>query len=287
MDIKEFRENRKKGLGGTDVAAIMGFVSYKSPYSIYLDKTQTETDEYEPPLIAKIGIELEDFIIKEYLKNYDCKLLVKNKMYFNEKHTWVMANPDAIVEKDGKKYIIDAKTSPFKTEQWGEPETDEFPDKYKIQMIWYMATLKISEAHIYVLFGTTKLERYIIKMHDENKQYFKNYMFPLAQKFWHKHVLAKKKPKMTKRTDITIDYPTHEPDKTYYANNEMCEIIDKLKDVKNQIKILKQEEETMLVKITSSMQDAELLVGKGDEKLATYRGAKNAKNNLTRVFRLK
>ncbi|WP_410960483.1 YqaJ viral recombinase family protein, partial [Salmonella sp. SAL4361] len=35
----QFLAGRKKGIGGSDVAAILGFSPYKSPYQLWLDKT--------------------------------------------------------------------------------------------------------------------------------------------------------------------------------------------------------------------------------------------------------
>ena len=39
IDRDQFLAGRKKGIGGSDVAAILGFSPYKSPYQLWLDKT--------------------------------------------------------------------------------------------------------------------------------------------------------------------------------------------------------------------------------------------------------
>ncbi|HFC9341278.1 TPA: YqaJ viral recombinase family protein, partial [Enterococcus hirae] len=39
MSHQEWLEDRKKGIGGSDVATVLGLNKYKSPYQLWLEKT--------------------------------------------------------------------------------------------------------------------------------------------------------------------------------------------------------------------------------------------------------
>ncbi|TGY23723.1 endonuclease, partial [Enterococcus hirae] len=39
MSHQEWFEDRKRGIGGSDVATVLGLNKYKSPYQLWLEKT--------------------------------------------------------------------------------------------------------------------------------------------------------------------------------------------------------------------------------------------------------
>lgn len=66
MTHNEWLEDRRKGIGGSDVGTILGLNKWKSPYQLWLEKTgQVELDESnsEP---AYWGNVLEEIVAKEF-----------------------------------------------------------------------------------------------------------------------------------------------------------------------------------------------------------------------------
>ena len=62
----QFLAGRKKGIGGSDVAAILGFSPYKSPYQLWLDKTGRSERKESQNESAHFGNLLEDVVAKEF-----------------------------------------------------------------------------------------------------------------------------------------------------------------------------------------------------------------------------
>lgn len=66
MSHQEWLEDRRKGIGGSDVATILGLNQYKSAYQLWLEKTgqvELKDTESEP---AYWGNVLEEVVAKEF-----------------------------------------------------------------------------------------------------------------------------------------------------------------------------------------------------------------------------
>ena len=65
MDRNEWLEYRKRGIGGSDAAAVAGLNPWKSPMAVWLEKTGRVEPE-EPGEAAYWGTVLEDVVAKEF-----------------------------------------------------------------------------------------------------------------------------------------------------------------------------------------------------------------------------
>ena len=70
----QFLAGRKKGIGGSDVAAILGFSPYKSPYQLWLDKTGRSERKESQNESAHFGNLLEDVVAKEFSRRSGMKV---------------------------------------------------------------------------------------------------------------------------------------------------------------------------------------------------------------------
>ena len=67
-------ESRRLGIGGSDVAAILGFSPYKSPYQLWLDKTgRSERKESQNESAHFVNL-LEDVVAKEFSRRSGMKV---------------------------------------------------------------------------------------------------------------------------------------------------------------------------------------------------------------------
>jgi predicted phage-related endonuclease len=66
---ESFLLNRKQGIGGSDVAPIMGLSLWSTPLDIYNDKTCQELNCEELSDDLKRGIRVEKYILQEYSEN--------------------------------------------------------------------------------------------------------------------------------------------------------------------------------------------------------------------------
>lgn len=56
MDREKWLEERRKGIGGSDAAALVGMNSYSTPYMVWADKTGRLPEKRTAKLCAKAGI---------------------------------------------------------------------------------------------------------------------------------------------------------------------------------------------------------------------------------------
>lgn len=141
---------RQRGLGGTDVAAILGLNPWKAPVDIVNEKhgLVAPSEESEP---AHWGNMLEPALCAEYEQREGVRLLWNQETIIGPE-PFMMANPDWFVLNRRK--LVEGKTSGQRGEEWGDPETDEVPIHYHLQGDWYMACCNMPELDIIALFGS-------------------------------------------------------------------------------------------------------------------------------------
>lgn len=144
---REWHDLRKTGIGGSDVAAIVGVSPWTSPFTLWAKKTGRIVDESAPSEAAEWGTRLESVVLDKFEETNP------NLTVFREVGTWQhkerdfqLANPDAIyLNEDGDYGIIEVKTSRYE-DDW----TNGVPEYYKTQVRWYAQTFGFS-SRIYVV----------------------------------------------------------------------------------------------------------------------------------------
>lgn len=137
MTHDEWLLDRRKGIGGSDVATILGLNKWKSPYQLWLEKTgqiDLEHTESEP---AYWGNVLEEVVAKEFQERTGKKVRRKNQVFEHPLHPFLRANIDRDVV--GENALLECKTAnAFLGKEW---EGDEVPLSYLCQVQHYMNVL--------------------------------------------------------------------------------------------------------------------------------------------------
>ena len=182
----EWLKARRSGIGGSDVAAILGLSRYKTAVDVYEDKIATDEPQDVQSQAAYFGSVLEDVVAQEFSKRTGMKIQRVNKMLRMGECDWMIANIDrAIVNPEiaGRVYVYDearqietgrqistdmileCKTaSSFIADQWGPSQEDEIvsgkvvtehkiPLYYETQVQWYLGVTGASVCIVAVLFG--------------------------------------------------------------------------------------------------------------------------------------
>ena len=76
----EWLKARRSGIGGSDVAAILGLSRYKTAVDVYEDKIVTDEPEDTQSQAAYFGSVLEDVVAHEFSKRTGMKIQRVNKM---------------------------------------------------------------------------------------------------------------------------------------------------------------------------------------------------------------
>ena len=312
----QFLAGRKKGIGGSDVAAILGFSPYKSPYQLWLDKTGRSERKESQNESAHFGNLLEDVVAKEFSRRSGMKVqrVTQQLSLENVGEPWAIGNIDrAVVNpeiagrvffKDGKLTTdqgLECKTaSEYLSKLFGEEGTDQIPDYYLTQCLWYMKLTGFQVWHLAVLIGGNKFRMYRIERDDDLIES----IFKQVKAFWFNHVIADVPPDPTCFDDVLHRWSNHVVGKQVEADFNHIKLVEELITVQGRQKADKAREDEIKLKIVSTMQDAEMMISQG-KSICTYKEqsstridstllkkeepdlfAKYSKTSSTRVFRI-
>lgn len=164
-DWQAYRE-KQKGLGGSDVATILGLNPYKTPFTLWLEKT----GQIEPPVLNNEYIEwgniLEPVIREKFAKETGFEVYENHWVMLHETHDFMVANIDGEVidpQFAGEKGVLEIKTA-------GERMRDQWengpPHHYMLQLQHYLAVLDYSYGYIAVLIGGSTFKYYLVERDD-------------------------------------------------------------------------------------------------------------------------
>ena len=159
---EEWLKVRKLGLGGSDMAAVLGLSPWRSPIDVWLDKTSNTVEEKESEPMYW-GNVLEEIVAQEFAKRSGYKVRNNNFTLQSEAYPYLLANIDR--EIVGLDAGLECKTAnAFKANEW---DGDNVPDAYYIQCQHYMAVTGKASWWIAALIGGNTFVYKEIKRNDE------------------------------------------------------------------------------------------------------------------------
>lgn len=270
----EWLEWRKKGIGGSDCAAICGLSRYNSPLGVYLDKVG-ESQPLEDNPRMKAGRILEPVIADWFAEETGYKVMKRNSIYQHKKHPWMLANIDRWIP--GYNAGLEIKnTSEYCKDEWMGTKA---PTEYILQSNHYMAVTGAERWFIAVLIGGWDFQWRVIER-DEN---LINNLITIESNFWENNVLAKIPPSFSHQdTDYLKErYKESVVDSGIDLPKEAYSIIQDIKEARNAKKNAETAEETAKNKIKGIMGHNEKAFWQGDLAF-TWKANKNG----TRAFRV-
>lgn len=280
VNHEKFLAGRKKGIGGSDVAAILGFSPYKSPYQLWLDKTGRSERSESQSESAHFGHLLEDVVAKEYSRRAGVKVQRVTQQLSLPDHPWAIGNIDrAIINpeisgnvrfKDGKlttDQLLECKTaSEYLAKLFGEEGSDQVPDYYLTQCLWYLLLSGCQFIDLAVLIGGNKFRMYRIERDED----LIDSIFRQVKAFWFNHVIADVPPDPTCFDDVLHRWSKHVVGKQVEATFEQIKLNEELIAVQGRQKTDKAREDEIKLTLVSSMQDAEMMISQG-MTICTYK----------------
>jgi len=187
MNREEWLKARMTGIGGSEMAAILGVSPWSSPADVWARKKGL-IPELEDNLRFKIGRLFEAPIAQIYADREGVSLQLVNGIYRHPEAPLV-GTPDRLIV--GQKKGLEIKTAdPAVAHTWGEPETDEIPAYYLSQVAVYMALLDYDKWDVAVLFGTSDFRIYRITRDLELEEM----ILQRARDFWHRYIEGDEEP---------------------------------------------------------------------------------------------
>lgn len=167
MSREEWLEARRRGIGGSDVSAILGLNPYRSSLSIYMDKTGViPVDAESMSEQAYWGTVLEEPIARRFAEKHP-ELTVRrnNHILINSDYPFALANIDREIRDGDETYGLEIKTVGLRSAKFWEDE--DVPLAYVLQVSHYMMVTGWKKFYIAALVGGQKyIERTILR--DEN-----------------------------------------------------------------------------------------------------------------------
>ncbi|MCJ0567008.1 YqaJ viral recombinase family protein [Enterococcus cecorum] len=152
MTHQEWLEDRRKGIGGSDVATILGLNKYKSVYQLWLEKTDQIEVTSAQSEAAYWGNTLEEVVAEEFSKRTGKKVRRRNRVFEHSKYPFLRANIDRDIV--GENAVLECKTAnQYLANEWDE---DEIPIQYICQVQHYMNVLNLDYVYFEVLIGGQK-----------------------------------------------------------------------------------------------------------------------------------
>ncbi len=171
----EWLEQRRKGIGGSDVAGILGVSKWSSPIKVYMDKIG-ELPPVEDNEAMYWGRVQEEIVAKEFELRSGMKVRRSNVIHQHPKYPWMLANVDRLII--GQKAGLECKTaSSYLLDAW---EGDQVPDAYLLQCMHYMEVLGYDEWWIAVLIGGN---RFVYKKIERDQELI-DFIVQKEAEFW-------------------------------------------------------------------------------------------------------
>ena len=266
MLTEEHRAQRRRGIGGSDVAAIAGLSPWRTPLDVYLSKVedveQTETDA------MRWGSILEAPIAAGYAQATGHRIRCVNRVLAHPEHPFILASLDRqIVAHPAGPGVLEVKTALRRSDEWGESGTGEIPDHYALQVHQYLLVTGWKWAELVVLFLS---ERRLATYHIEADSEIQAWLIALERHFWTDHVEPRIPPEPRSLSDLAKRYPKGTGSQVI-AEPDVIEAVEDLRQVKMRIKELTDQQDALEIKVKLALGEASELVGADGKPLATWR----------------
>lgn len=144
-------EQRKRGIGGSDVAAIMGLSPWKSPLEVWLEKTnRASAPDLSDKEAVAMGTELEGDVLEMYRRRHPKSRVQRvNAILVDNIRPWAQASLDGIVRDPELGWgVLEIKTGSRESE-WA----DGVPLHYLTQVTHYLSVTGYPFADVAALIG--------------------------------------------------------------------------------------------------------------------------------------
>lgn len=174
-------EDRKKSIGGSDAAAIIGLSKYATPYTVWADKTGKLPPQEDNEAMRQ-GRDLEDYVAKRFCEETGKRVKRHNQIIRNDKYPFAHATIDRKVI--GEDAGLECKTTT--TLNLKQFKNGEYPDNYYVQCVHYMAVTGLKRWYLAVLVLGKGFFVYTIER-DEDEI---NALMNAESDFWNKYVVT-------------------------------------------------------------------------------------------------
>ncbi len=195
MLTAEQKELRRTGIGGSEIASIVGLNPYAGPLDVWLAKVEG----YEIPDNAAMerGRFLEDGVARWYAHRTGAELREVGTIQ-HPRFPFALCTPDRLATHFKAKEPIDLSIKvpgPYVREQWGEEGTDDVPMPHLLQVQWELAILDaLGEVFPRLAHLAAPIDGDLRIYNIKGDPDLQGVLLTEAEKFWLDHVITGKPP---------------------------------------------------------------------------------------------
>ena len=269
--------DRRKSIGGSDIAAILGLSPWRTPVDVWLEKTSEEPIPEKEGIQLRFGHFAEEFVAQEYSRKTGRRVQKHNKVLIHPEYPYLTGNVDRLVIPQGAKIaahhgkirtdrLLECKTaSAFMAGSWGESGTDEIPLYYMAQIHWYMMLTGCMWADVAVLIGNSDFRHYSIPADFMVQEM----MVKRAVHFWEECVIGGGLPQSITSEDVLKLYPQSKA-KAIEATESVLRALEQVVISKKAIKSREKNKSELEVMIKDFLKDNDTLTHNG-QVIATWK----------------
>jgi putative phage-type endonuclease len=272
---------RRTGIGGSDVAAILGLSPWRTPVQVWLDKTGQAEDQPESAAMHW-GNVLEEPIAQEYAASTG-RGVIRWPKTIRHPSLPFLANVDRlvvgwkpIIEIEDAERGLECKTAggPFAAEPWA----DGVPMYYVSQCQWYMGITHLPRWDVAALIGGSDFRIYEMAADPD----LQGELHTRCLDWWQRYVLGNTPPPAVDLEDVKPLYRKSRGTPVT-ATDEIHAKLLSLRGVRAEASELTALGDRLQMEVCDYMKDADTLTGSDGERLATWKTTKAG----TRVFKMK
>lgn len=250
MSNKEtFLLDRKLGIGGSEIAPIMGLSPYSTPLDVYRDKMNPEVIYEEESEDLKRGARVEKYILQEYCEVSSLEIETNLPPFIHPEYPFMRGNIDAKVV--GQNVIVEAKSTKCPISLWEKG----IPEYYRTQVAYYAMLSNADRVDVPVLFSNWQYACFTYWRDLEYEARIRQEVID----FWNNHIVAGIPPAPSNPAELYEVYPKLESAKIIKADNEIREKVCLWQEVSIKRKGLEKQEEKLKIEIQRFMGDAGIL----------------------------
>jgi putative phage-type endonuclease len=279
IPTEEWVQERQNYIGGSDVAAILGQSSFKTPLQVFLRK-QGLIDPVESTPIMEFGNVFEPVMAGYFEDITGLKTRRVNKPFIHEEYDFLRANIDRqILNGDGVEGtgLLELKSSnSHRLKVLG----GQYPIEWEYQIQHYLNLTGYSYAYLFIYERDT-CEFYSPIKIEPNKELIEE-MTPMLIDWWQIHMISGKRPDPINEEDLLILYPDSSDGKVVEASPSARQSYKELKQVREEKSELKDRETELKNQLKQQLGDGERLVYKG-QTLVTWKSYDRQRLDSTKL----
>jgi putative phage-type endonuclease len=191
---EEWLEDRRSGVGGSDVLSLLGFSQYRSPWEVWREKTgRAPIEMASPSAAADLGNALEPWLIEQAESLIGVPAFrTATRTYGHADFPWRRCSPDGVTA-DGR--LVEAKTAGLAS-GFGTPKgwaDGAVPLGYEFQVRWGLHVMDAPAAEVIALVSGLGLIRRTV----ERDLKVESKMVAQVEAWWQRHVIEGVEPDLS------------------------------------------------------------------------------------------